>query len=214
MEVDELLELKESKLKQRAKINWLKHGNQNSKFYNACINQRRRNNHISHITDSRGFEVFEQDGIKGAFIDYFKNIFTSQGQGGLAECLEGLSKKVTNLMNEKLFREPTMEEFDMAISQMDPLKSPGPDGFPTSFYQDNWTSVGLSLFNTALNFFRYGDLDLAVNYTYICLIPKINPASCVTDYRPISLCNVVYKIILKVMANRLKSILPSIISKN
>jgi hypothetical protein len=212
--VDELLELEETKLKQRAKINWLKHGDQNSKFYHACINQRRRNNYISHITDSMGIEVFKHDGIEGAFIDYFKNIFTSQGQVDLAECLEGLPKKVTNLMNEKLLREPTMEEFDVAISQMDPLKSPGPNGFPVGFYQDNWHSVGPSLFNAALDFFKYGDFDSAMNYTHICLIPKKNHASCVTDFRPISLCNVVYKIILKALANRLKSILPSIISKN
>jgi hypothetical protein len=135
--VDELLELEASKLKQRAKINWLKHGDQNSKFYLACINQWRRNNHISHITGSRGFEVFEQDGIEGAFIDYFKNIFTSQGQVGLAKCLKGLPKKVTNLMNEKLLREPTMEEFDVAISQIWTLSNHlGPTASVTSHPND------------------------------------------------------------------------------
>jgi hypothetical protein len=122
--------------------------------------------------DSSGTEFFDQNGIEGAFIDYFENIFSTQGQVGLAECLEGLPTKVTTLMNENLLREPTLEELDAAISHMDPIKSPGPDGFPAGFSQDNWASVGPSLFNAALDFFRYGDLDSAVNYTHICLIPK------------------------------------------
>jgi hypothetical protein len=87
---------------------------------------------------------------------------------------------------------------------MGPLKAPGPDGLPTCFYHDNWEIVGEEVCAAALNFFNYGIFDETVNATNIVLIPKKNNPSKVTDFRPISLCNVLYKIVAKVLANRLK----------
>jgi hypothetical protein len=66
----------------------------------------------------------------------------------------------------------------------------------------------------ALHFLNSGHMDSAINATNIALIPKIKNPSCVTEFRPISLCNVLYKIVSKVLANRLKVILPMVISPN
>jgi hypothetical protein len=63
-----------------------------------------------------------------------------------------------------------------------------------------------------IHFFNSGSLDDSINKTYIALIPKKTSLEHVTDFRPISLCNVIYKLISKVLANRLKTILPHIIS--
>ena len=63
-----------------------------------------------------------------------------------------------------------------------------------------------------LEFLNTGYMIPDLNRTYIVLIPKIKNSIKVSDYRPISLCNVIYKIIAKVVANRLKQILPQIIS--
>lgn len=62
------------------------------------------------------------------------------------------------------------------------------------------------------NFFSQGKLDPHLNKTYITLIPKVTNPESITQYRPISLCNYNYKIIAKVMGNRLKPWLPKIIS--
>jgi hypothetical protein len=97
---------------------------------------------------------------------------------------------------------------------MHPLKAPGPDGFSASFFQKHWATVGPGVREAVLHFLHTGIFDSSLNATYIALIPKVSPASKVTDFRPISLCNVLYKLIAKVLANRLKKVLPSVISRH
>lgn len=107
------------------------------------------------------------------------------------------------------------DEVYRALMQMAPLKAPGPDGFSAEFYQQQWKTVGRKVCNVALKFFQGSDLDKNINFTHIALIPKKKTApSCVSDFWPISLCKVVYKIISKVLANCLKLILPYVISAN
>lgn len=113
-------------------------------------------------------------------------------------------------MNQRLLSEFTMEEVSQALNQMAPNKASGPDGFSADFFQQNWETVQLEVCNAALHFFNTGQLDAAINTTNIALMIQ-NPVS-VSDFRPISLCNVLYKMISKVLANRLKGMLPSIIA--
>jgi hypothetical protein len=95
---------------------------------------------------------------------------------------------------------------------MQPLKAPGPDGLGVGFYQKHWAIVGDGVRKAILNFLNSGIFDPSLNLTYIALIPKTHKAASVSDFRPIILCNVLYKIIAKVLANRLKQVLRDIIS--
>ena len=96
---------------------------------------------------------------------------------------------------------------------MYPLKAPGPDGMPPLFFQHFWPTVeGLSL--KALDFLNFGMCPPKFNDTKIVLVPKIKDPMHVIDYRPISLCNVVYKLTSKTLTNRFKKILPSIIGES
>lgn len=117
-------------------------------------------------------------------------------------------------LNEMLSAKFKAEEIDQALAQMQPLKSPGPDGFGVSFFQYHWGTIGAKVRSDILAFLNGGSFDLMINETFITLIPKNSNASSVGEYRPISLCNILYKLIAKVLANRLKLVLPSIISKN
>ena len=95
---------------------------------------------------------------------------------------------------------------------MFPLKAPRPDGMPPLFYQHFWSTSGVVVTKTVLDFLNHGIVPPNFNETRIVLIPKIKDPKRVTNYRPISLCNVVYKLASKAIANRLKKILPTIIS--
>jgi hypothetical protein len=108
----------------------------------------------------------------------------------------------------------TKEEIHDALQQMALLKSLGPDGFPVCFYQSNWKEIGEEVCSAILKFFETGCLDGSINYTLIALISKLPNPSRVIEFRPISLCNVLYTIVSKVLANRLKFVLPSIVSSN
>lgn len=131
---------------------------------------------------------------------------------GIGECLRAVVPRVSNSMNLQLMRAFTHEKIDMALSQMHPLESPGPDGFVASFYQKNWRTVGPKVRAAVLSFLKTRFIDVDLNSTFIALIPKATPSTKVTEFRPISLCNVLYKLIAKVLANRLKQVLPHIIS--
>lgn len=95
---------------------------------------------------------------------------------------------------------------------MHSLKSPGLDGFGVCFYQKHWGTVGDAIRKAVLDFLNGGTFDPMINSTFIALIPKLSTASSIIEFRHISLCNVLYKLIKKVLANRLKQVLPSIIS--
>ena len=95
---------------------------------------------------------------------------------------------------------------------MYPLKAPGPDGMPPLFYQNFWPLIGNVVTKTVLDFLNSGIIPPNFNETHTVLVPKIEEPKRVTDYRPISLCNVVYKLASKAIANRLKKIFPIIIS--
>lgn len=95
---------------------------------------------------------------------------------------------------------------------MGPFKALGPDNFPSCFYQNNWEILRSEVSDAFLHFFETGELDESLNATNIALIPKIPNPDAVSDFRPISLCNILYKLISKILANRIKKVLPTIIS--
>lgn len=95
---------------------------------------------------------------------------------------------------------------------MSPWKAPGPDGFPASFYQQSWNIVAQVTCDFVKKVWLNPHDIAVVNYIDICLLTKINKTEFVDQFRPISLCNTIYKFVSKIVVNRLKEIIPIIIS--
>lgn len=92
-------------------------------------------------------------------------------------------------------------------------KAPRPDGIPTEFYQESWDLVGHHITQTALSFLSGHTTIEQLNYTNLVLITKTKHPQIPADFRPIGLCNTMYKIISKVIVARISTILPNIIEK-
>ena len=190
----------------------MKHGDKNSKFFHFKASQRRRRNFIQGIRDLENNWVEEQEDIADVATNYFGDLFSAGVCDQIGECLNAVSHKVTDDMRQTLSNEFTADEIKEALFQMGPTKAPGPDGMNALFYQKFWHIVGDNVISAVLDFFNSGVLEPEINHTNIVLIPKVMAPEKMLDFRPISLCNVIYKIISKVLANRLKQVLPHIIS--
>ena len=112
------------------------------------------------------------------------------------------------VLNAPFTKKEVLEE----ISQMKPNKAPGPDGMSVVFYKKFWELVGMKVQEEVLGVLNGNPMPKSWNETTIVLIPKKNNLERITEFRPISLCNVLYKMISKVLANGLKEMLPEIIS--
>jgi len=178
------------------------------------VNQRKKSNAIKQVRSLDGVLSSGQENIEDTFLKYYKDLFRSSRLEGVEDCLSGIACRVTNEMNVDLLKPCTLQEVSLALQFMGPFKASGPDGFPASFYQHNWAHIGEEVCLATNHFISLGHMDEDINTTNIVLIHKKAHPISMMDFKPISLCNVIYKIISKVLANRLKAVLPHIISAN
>ena len=91
-------------------------------------------------------------------------------------------------------------------------KCPGPDGIQPIIYKHFWEELGTKIHDFISRVFATGLIPHVINTTYLSLIPKIPHPTCISDFRPIGLCNTIYKLITKIIASRLKPYMSSLIS--
>ena len=155
--------------------------------------------------------------IKQAAHDHFKDIYSKSygvSEAGTEEILDHIPRKVSPKNNRKLIAQVTLEEIQYVLEEMSPDKAPGPDGFTARALTACWPIVHKDLLRLVRKSQNCTKLGGATNSAFLALIPKEKRASSFARFRPISLCNIRYKIITKVMANRLKGILPKLIPEN
>lgn len=206
--------VEEEEQRMKSRCLWLKAGDKNTSFFHNNVKTRRARNQIDKI-EVEGRELKEQEEIKNAAFDHFKALLTADPQQNDSEAfLSVIESKINEEHNNKLEQDPTEEEVREATFSMQQDKAPGPDGFTVAFYRQHWETIRKDFVRMVKNAFRKHKLGDNTKSSHIALIPKeANPKS-FDRFRPISLCNVSYKIITKIIANRLKKLLPIIISEN
>jgi len=127
--------------------------------------------------------------------------------------LRHIPRLVTKEHNQNLRKPISLEEVDQAIQKIPNGKAPGPDGFTVDLFKSCWDVVNQDIYDIVEESRHSTSIIKYLNSTFITLIPKENEARTLDYFRPITLCNVVYNIISKVIENRLKPILPILISR-
>ncbi|KAL8091605.1 hypothetical protein AgCh_034018 [Apium graveolens] len=206
-----VLDQKEIFWRQRSKQLWLQSGDKNTKYFHAASSSRRRTNKIQKLKDENGSWVKWQDGLKELLTNYYQELYSSS-QVDSDEVINCVKPKISEEQNVQLMKEITEEEVREAIFHMHPDKAPGPDGMTPTFFQKHWNVVGKDVIKMTRDFFRTGIMIGGLNETNVVLLPKKKNPTVVGDLRPIALCNVLVKIITKVLANRMKKLLDVVVS--
>ncbi|XP_024014246.1 uncharacterized protein LOC112088191 [Eutrema salsugineum] len=176
--------IEEKYLRQKAKLFWLKADDQNTKAFYKAVKTRALRNKIK-------YTLWEVEDLE-SFVDF--------------RCADADKQLLTH--------EVSTAEIRNALYSMPRDKAPGPDGYTVEFFKESWSIVGQDLLTAVQSFFKLGFLPKGINSTILALIPKKKEALTMKDYRPISCCNVIYKLISKILANRLKILLPKFIAPN
>ncbi|KAL0308180.1 UNVERIFIED_CONTAM: Transposon TX1 uncharacterized protein [Sesamum angustifolium] len=111
-----------------------------------------------------------------------------------------------------IIRPVTIDEVKTAFFDIEEDKAPGPDGFSSGFFKTAWPVVGGEVSIAIMDFFKTGRLLKQVNATLLILIPKVRTPHSVADFRSISCCNVIYKVITKILVSRIRESLDLLIS--
>ena len=213
-EINILLDDEELWWQQRSRVQWLGEGDRNTKYFHHRASERRRKNTITGLWNQKDVWCESRESIIKTAVDYFEDIYASSHPTYVEEVTDLIPTKVTAEMNTALTQEFTGKDVKAALGQMYPTKAPGSDGMSALFYQKYWDIVGCDVANMVLNVLNSNASIANINNTYITLVPKVKMPNRMKDFRPISLCNTAYKLLSKVLANCLKTVLPHIISEN
>jgi len=205
------LQQEESLWKQKSRELWLTTTDLNTRFFHTSTLIRRRRNSINLLQSPQGGWLSDRSAIGDCFITNFKLLFTSSHPSP-NELLSLFDPVISDEDNLHLGSLPTESEIFASLKSLGRTKAPGPDGFTALFYVKYWDYIKNTVLLAIGNFFQNNHLLREQNHTLIALIPKRLGASSVHHYRPISLCNIIYKIISKLLANRLKPLLSKVIS--
>ena len=214
LEINNMLDKENLMWQQRSRALFLKSGDRNTAYFHSKASQRFRRNWILGLKNTQNEWCTEESQIKNIAVDYYQALFSSSSPSKLEKILNKVQPSVTEPMNLTLLKDFSREEVELALSQMEPIIAPGPDGMPPIFYQSFWPSIGDDVCSAVLDCLHNCRIPNEINHTHIALIPKVKSHERITEFRPISLCSVIYKVVSKVLANRLKGILPSVVSEN
>ena len=146
--------------------------------------------------------------IKEGVISYFSMLYKDPPSNQIIDQLKVL-KNLPSIFNEEeglmVGRDISLEEVDNTLKSFSRYKSPGPDGWPVELYMFFFSMLGNEMLATINETRISGCIPAELNKTYLTLIPKVDRPLSFGDYRPIALCNILYKIITKIIAGRLQA---------
>nr|CAN73960.1 hypothetical protein VITISV_023007 [Vitis vinifera] len=204
--------LEETHWRQSSRELWLREGDKNTGFFHRMANAHRRNNSMEKIKIN-GRWLEEEREVREGVVNAFQQLL-SEDQSWKTD-IEGLQLQRLSHAEaeaEGLEQPFTEAEIHSALMGMNGDKAPGPDGFTVAFWQFCWEFVKEEIVDVFKEFFEEKSFAKSLNSTFLVLIPKKGGAEDLGDFRPISLLGGVYKLLAKVLANRIKGVLDKVVS--
>ena len=209
IEWEKLSLMEEISWRQKSRVTWLKEGDKNTKYFHSVANSHRRNNSIRQISIDGELSSNQAD-IKAHICSFYRNLYTEEFY--CRPMLDGLNFNVIQGEDASWLERPFEEdEVTLMVRNMNGDKSPGPDGFPMSFFQVCWEVVKGDIMAVFAELYGTRSIERSLNATFLTLIPKKASASEVKGFQPISLLGSMYKIVAKVLANRLSKVLGQLV---
>ncbi|XP_038985517.1 uncharacterized protein LOC120111723 [Phoenix dactylifera] len=209
---DSLLRQQEILWRQKSRVQWIQEGDRNTRFFHQAAVIRRHRNRIRAIRDEDGQLVEDPDMIRRVLEGFFRARWSEQTGPVASEGPVPPSIRVVEEDTAALIRPVLAREIQEVMWSLEGDKTPGPDGFPPFFFRRYWMIVGQRVTEAIQQYFSTAVMSTDWQRTLVTLIPKRQDASEPSHFRPISLCTTLYKVTAKILALRLRDILPRLIS--
>lgn len=199
---------------QKAKCAHLKNSDKCTKFFYMMAKRNAKRNFIVAVSREDGSSTTSLDQIAEEFIGFFQNLLgTSSGFVPIDPSILNSGPLISQVQADGLVRDVNAWEIKEVLWSIGDDKAPSPDGFSACFFKKAWNSVGDQVRQAVQEFFSSSKLLKQFNHAAIVLIPKSSHASSMGEFRPIACCNVIYKVIAKILASRMEPLMDSIIDK-
>lgn len=190
--------LRKSFCSKKSRINWLKLGDENNKFFfNSCKGRWNKNKLLA-LYDNEGNLQTNHEDISSTAVNYFQNLLGTTTE--VEQFPDDLSIPFLSKAQQDSLTQPVSSvEIFLVFKHMAANKSPGSDGFSSEFFVKAWSIVGDDVVSGIQSFFTQLKLPRIVNSTAIALVPKQEGASQMSHFRHISCCNVIYKLHIEIV---------------
>ncbi|RVW92361.1 LINE-1 retrotransposable element ORF2 protein [Vitis vinifera] len=197
--------------RQKSRELWLKEGDNNTRFFHRMANAHCRRNWLSKLKVN-GCWHSEENNLRNSVVGAFQELY--QEEEGWRPSVDGISFMRLDISEAEGLEIPFVEEEVLAaLTDLGKDKAPGPDGFTMAFWLYGWDVVKFEIMGFFREFHERGRFVKSLNATFLVLVPKKGGAEDLKDFRPISLVGSLYKLLAKVLANRIKKVMGKVISE-
>lgn len=211
-EYDQILFQEELQWFQKSREQWVQLGDRNTKFFHAQTKARRTRSKIHGLTLPCGAWCTDESILQEEALKFFKNLFCLPNAAPIAALPIRNIPKLSSEMAESLSQSVSKEKVTAVLNDMRPYKAPGPNGFQGIFFRHYCHLIGYDIWHLVKEAFATGYFQSELAETLIASISKVECPANFKEFRPISLCNTIYKLITKVLVNKLRPMLNSIIN--